>query len=163
SVWALHSHSGTLYVGGEFTLVGPATGSAVLVNAATGANSGLFPKVEGIVLTAIRDGVGGWYLGGLFNSVGGVARQNLAHGAADYTVTSWNPSANNQVDALALVDSTVYAVGYFNQIGGQAHFTAVAIDAATGIPTAWNPLLDNYAHVLATDGSTLYVAGEFEN
>src|SRR5262245_56478377 len=86
SVWALHSHSGTLYVGGEFTLVGPATGSAVLVNAATGANSGLFPKVEGIVLTAIRDGVGGWYLGGLFCSVGGVARQNLAHVAADYTV-----------------------------------------------------------------------------
>src|SRR6185503_15272958 len=43
----------------------------------------IFPAVEGTVNAALSDGTGGWYLGGEFESVGGVARHNLAHLRAD--------------------------------------------------------------------------------
>ena len=57
---------GTIYVGGNFTYVGPATGGGVPLGAASGAPLPSFPKVVGVVLAVVSDGAGGWYLGGAF-------------------------------------------------------------------------------------------------
>ena len=38
-----------------------------------------FPEVRGQVLAVVSDGAGGAYLGGLFSSVGGHLRFNVAH------------------------------------------------------------------------------------
>jgi len=56
-----------LYIGGEFTYVGPRTGSGVPLNTSDGkpaVDIKTMPKVNGTIRCAIPDGSGGWYIGG---------------------------------------------------------------------------------------------------
>ena len=104
----------TLYIGGTFTRVAPATGHGVPVSVATGSPPAAFAKVAGgAVYAATPDGSGGWYLGGAFTWVGGQPRAGLAHVLADGTTAPWNPGTNGVVVALALSGSTVIAGGQF--------------------------------------------------
>ena len=145
---------GTIYIGGQFTQVGPATGSAVPINVATGGLPASFPKVVGNVRAHRARRGGGWYIGGSFTSVGGIPRSNLARVAADLSVSTWNPNANFYVLALAVSGSTVYAGGGFTSIGGQTRHYIAALDAVTGAATAFNPNANNEVYALAVSGST---------
>jgi hypothetical protein len=69
----------TIYIGGDFRTVGPATGGGVILDPLTGMVIPQSPKVAGQVFAAVSDGSGGWYIGGDFKVVGGVPRTNLAH------------------------------------------------------------------------------------
>src|SRR5262245_48114826 len=62
----------TLYIGGDFTAMGPVTGGGVPVDSITGAPLAGFPRVHGEVWTVVADGAGGWYFGGVFTAVGGL-------------------------------------------------------------------------------------------
>src|SRR5439155_22916259 len=97
----------TIYIGGGFTHVGPATGSGLALDAITGAAQQPYPKVAGGVYAVAPDGSGGWYLGGTFTAVRGQPRNNLAHLDADGNLTAWNPNANYDVRALAVSGGTV--------------------------------------------------------
>ena len=77
---------GTLYLGGDFHYLGPATGSYVPIDMGTGVTMANWPRVDGPTIAAISDNAGGVYLGGLFLHVGGVARPYLAHVRADGTL-----------------------------------------------------------------------------
>ena len=85
---------GTLYVGGNFDQVGPATGGWVGINAGTGSVLQPYPLVAGTVFACAPDGTGGWYVGGSFTGVQGQPRNNLAHIDAAGSVTSWDPNPN---------------------------------------------------------------------
>ena len=83
----------TAYIGGNFTRIAPYTGSSALFDASNGELKRPWPEVAGVVNDVVSDGTGGWYLGGDFNSVGGVSRTDLAHVMADGTVDpSWAPT-----------------------------------------------------------------------
>ena len=69
----------TLYLGGRFSRVGPATGCGVPLATSTGTAASGFPRVDGPVYAAVPDGSGGWFIGGDFDAVGDSARSNLAH------------------------------------------------------------------------------------
>ena len=129
----------TIYIGGNFTQVSPATGGALVFDTSTGAARHPYPKVIGTIRAAAPDGSGGWYLGGTFTAVRGQPRHNLAHLDAGGNLTGWNPSANGEVRALAVSGGTVYAGGGFTIIGGQARNNIAALDATTGVASAWNP------------------------
>jgi len=86
-----------LYLGGEFTRVGPATGGGVIVDNLTGQLRAPSPLVVGKVNASVPDGSGGWYIGGAFTAVQGQPRSNLAHLDATGHVTGWSPSANADV------------------------------------------------------------------
>src|SRR5262245_24279426 len=133
-----------LYIAGEFTSVGPASPTlwAAELDAATGAPVASFPVVTGWVAAFAPDGAGGWYIGGSFTAVGGVARNSLAHILADHSVSDWNPAANGPVIALAVSGSTVYAGGNFTSIGGAVRHSIAALDATTGLATPWDPAAD---------------------
>jgi beta-propeller uncharacterized protein DUF5122 len=155
----------TIYIGGKFTQVGPATGGAVPLDATTGQPIAI-PKVTGSVSAVAPDGTGGWYLGGRFTHVGGVPRLNLAHILADGTVSAWNPNAEGGTDpavlALTVSGTTVYAGGTFNNIGGQARNNIAALDASSGLATAWDPNVGGgHVSTLAVSGSTVYAGGGF--
>ncbi len=171
-------YAGTIYIGGSFNHVQPITGSAVALDASTGAARQPYPEVIGpansvAVVTAsvsavVPDGSGGWYIGGSFTSVRGQARRGLAQLDADGNVTSWNPDVNGTVSALALSGGTIFAGGSFTSIGGQARNNIAALEAATGAATSWNPNAsgpDPYGasvYALAVSGATVYVGGDFK-
>lgn len=151
---------GILYVGGSFTNVGPVTGGGVPLDAASGALAGGFPRVVGEVDVAIPDLAGGWYIGGLFTTVGGQPRSNLAHVLADLSVSPWNPGTNGQVRALAFADSVVYLGGAFSAVGGQPRNRIAAVDTA-GDVTAWDANANGLVLSLALGSSALYAGGAF--
>ena len=96
NAWA--ESSGTLYMGGTFTLAGNRTGTGVPLDSTAGIPIPGFPVVDGYVYAAVPDGSGGWYLGGNFANVGGQPLSRLAHLSSNTSVdTSWNPGADNVV------------------------------------------------------------------
>ena len=151
----------TLYAGGDFTQVGPATGGFVPTDATTGALVAGYPKVNGNINTIASDGAGGWFIGGYFTTAGGLPRSNLAHIRADLTVSSWAPDADNSVSALVVVGSTVFVGGDFTTVGGQSRTRIAALDATTGMATAWDPGANQSVWRLAVSGSTVYASGFF--
>jgi hypothetical protein len=159
-----------IYLGGNFTHIGLATGGGAAFAAADGQADASMPAVSGgahTVDAVVPDGSGGWYIGGGFTHVGGVARNNLAHVLAGGSVDpTFNPNANGQVYALAVSGSTLYAGGQFNgpsSIGGADRNFIAALDATTGEATSWNPNATDAVLTLAVDGSTVYAGGQFDN
>ncbi len=158
--------SDLIYIGGNFTYVGPNTGHGVGIDNSTGNTVSDFPYVNGTINAVVADGSGGWYIGGEFTSVGGIVRNNIAHISADKSVdNNWNPDANSSVRALVLSSdgSIVYAGGYFTTLAGgaTARNYIAAIDASTGTATSWNPNASTSVWALAISGSTIYAGGQF--
>jgi len=161
-VRAIVSHEGTTYVGGNFTQVGPATGSAVPVDASSGTLPANFPKVGGTVY-AVAGYATGWYLGGQFTSVGGQPRSNIAFVNSDLTVSSWNPGIDGPVYALHVppFGTTLYVGGGFTQVAGVGRARLAAFDIATGSLTAWNPGAIGQVRALANWGTQIMIGGTF--
>jgi len=166
----------TLYIDGVFTTVGPNTGGGVPVDRLSGAPRSPYGRVAGRVAAVISDGAGGWFIGGHFSAVEGVARANLAHVLADGSVSPWNPSILGEdgfveaggyearaagVSALAMHGNTLYVGGRFTSVAGQVRRNLAAIDVATGALSDWNPDADDEVRCLALAGNTVYIGGEF--
>jgi hypothetical protein len=150
-----------VYIGGDFTLVGPNSGGGAPLSVGTGTPTAATPRIEGTVSAVAPDGAGGWFIGGDFTAVGGVPRSNLARVFADGTVSTWSPSANGHVFALAVSGQTLYVGGGFTNIGGQALNGIAALDFSTGAATAWNPSANSFVSALVVAGPTLYAGGGF--
>jgi hypothetical protein len=155
----------TIYLAGNFTHVGPNTGNGVILNQSDGkVVSAPSFKINGPVRTTVSDGRGGWYIGGDFTSVQGVARNKLAHILANGTLDQiWNPDANAAVLALAVFGNVVYVGGEFSSIGGQLRNRLAALDVTTGQATPWNPNPNYRVLALAIARNVVYVGGDFTN
>lgn len=167
TVSALAESGGTLYVGGAFTTVFPSTGSFALVDNGTGAALPPFPFVNGVVNDVIPDGAGGWYIGGKFDTVGGLPRSNAAHILADGRVASWNPNVTGTapataVFALAVAGHYVYLGGEFDKVSGVPRNRLARVDSTTGaLDPSWNPNVNNTIDDFETSSEHLYVCGLF--
>ena len=119
-VYAVTANANTVYIGGNFTLVGPHTGSGVPIKESDGLPVSGFPKVNGTIYSVISDGNGGWYIGGDFTYVAGIERNRVAHIFSNGSLDpDWNPDSNNTVRTLVLSGGVVYAGGFFTDIGEQ--------------------------------------------
>lgn len=152
---------GVLYVGGAFSQVGAVTGAGLPVDSTTGLPDPGFPLVNGTVYCALPDGAGGWYIGGQFTTVDGLARANLAHVLVDHSVDSWNPGTNGAVRALALVGSELYVGGEFTLLGASARNRAGSVDVTTAAVSSWNPNANGAVRALRANGSWMIVGGAF--
>jgi len=163
-VYTVVRDGGTIYIGGEFSQVGPVApiGGGAPIDATTGAVLPELPKVAGSVFAVVSDGAGGWYIGGSFTTVGGLPRSNLAHVTSYLSVSAWSPNADGIVRALAVSGPTVYVGGDFTSIGGAARNHIAALDATTGAVTAWDPNATGFGvYALTVSGSTVYAGGGF--
>jgi len=151
----------TIYLGGFFNELSAPTGGGVLVDSLTGFASPNFPKVAGTINVVVSDGAGGWYVGGNFTHVGGLARANLAHIQSNLAVDAWNPNPNSTVAALnRSFVGTLFVGGLFTQIGGAFRSRLAEINAA-GNATAWNPSADGTVGGMERVDNSLYISGSF--
>ena len=156
----------TIYIGGNFTLVGSSTRNNIAaIDASTGTVTTWNPNANGVV-NALAVSGSTVYAGGAFTkmNVPTTTRNRIAAiDAVSGTVTAWDPNANYSVAALAVSGSTVYAGGNFTIMNGTTARNGIAaIDTSgTGTVTAWNPNANNQVFALAVSGSTVYAGGVF--
>ncbi|MCX7015333.1 MAG: hypothetical protein NTW86_22735, partial [Candidatus Sumerlaeota bacterium] len=173
SVKTLVASGSTVYAGGWFARIGGQARNCVAAldanstGTATAWNPGADRWVESLAVSGPTV-----YAAGGFTRVGGEARNGIAAlDAATGAATDWNPGAGRYlywVDNLALANSTVYAAGYFEQIGGERRGGIAGLDLATGTANSWNPRFRNIQNsdyvsfaALAVLGSVVYVGGDF--
>ena len=170
-VLAIATSGNTIYLGGNFSQIGTATGTWASLSSSSGQLDRAMPQVAGSdpelvpgVFAEVSDGAGGWYIGGSFTSVGGLPRNGVAHILANKTVDpSFNPNVVGQVYSMVLSGSTLYLGGLFTTVNGSTTRNfAAAVNASTGTATEWNPDPNSSVDALAVSGSTVYMGGEFE-
>ncbi|MGH9008268.1 MAG: hypothetical protein ACRDYF_00295, partial [Acidimicrobiia bacterium] len=146
TVHAVRQVGNRIYVGGSFTQAGPNTGFGVALDPSTGVWAPAFPKINGIVLVAVPDGDGGFYIGGDFTRVGDKSRHNGARILPDVTpgtwkVGGWNPGTDKPIRAIALSPSsdTVYIGGDFSTVRDVPRAGIAAVTSTGSLIADFNP------------------------
>ena len=162
-----------VYIGGQFTQVGPYIGGVfdsthsvsrnciAALDATTGKALDWNPNANDRVWSIIVSG-STVYVGGDFTSIGGQNRNHIA--ALDATTgnaLAWNANTNGGVYALGVSGTTIYAGGGFFLLGGQPCTNICALNATTGDVLAWKPGADGYIYSLAVNETTVYAGGYF--
>jgi len=161
---------GVVYLGGNFTRLGPFTGAFVGLDTATAAwNTPTWSRVVGSAGTSVPDGSGGFYIAGAFTKVGGESITSLAHLRSDGTLDpAWHIDLPlGTVYDMALQGNTLYLGGSFSSVGSATRQNLAAIDVTTATVTSWDPNL-NYAaggvngvYAITATSTTVYVGGLF--
>jgi hypothetical protein len=167
-VLALAISDNTVYAGGSFTHVTTATQGAqprghLAAIDSVGALLGWNPSVNDKVNTLLVSG-GTVYVGGVFTQIitagGTKTRNSLAAIGTDGILSAWDPNVIGPVNALAIIDDTLYAGGSFQTVGGQLHENLAAI-GTNGMVSTWQADTNGAVRVLAVSGNTIYISGLF--
>lgn len=173
AVWALAFGGTNVYAGGFFHNAGGQVREALAeidltTGQATTWNPQIKPTVPFIPLPTVNaldtDG-STLFVGGNFDSIGGVWRGNLA--AIDVgtgALLPWNPYAGGGgrvVHSLMLRGNTVFVGGEFDFVGGLVRSRVGAVSKQTGLATPWNPGANGNVLALASAGGAVYAGGTF--
>ncbi len=124
------------------------------------------PSFNGVV-TAVAYSGSTIYVGGDFTAaiVNGkqIARSHLAAVDADTgALTSWAPSVNGRVKAIAVSGSSVYIGGQFTSVAGRSRDSLARLDVATGaVSSTFKHTITGNVYALAAGNGRLYVGGAF--
>jgi hypothetical protein len=160
----------SMIVGGYFLKSGEHTRKNILrVNADGTLDQNWDAPADQYVQSLALDGNGNVFVGGIFSSIGGLARSFVAKVSATGTGTvdpDWNPGTDGEVYALGVDAGFVYVGGTYYTIDGHGllgGFGRVSSDGAGALDTTWNPISeDGFVVTMAFDGSgNVYAGGEF--
>jgi uncharacterized repeat protein (TIGR02543 family) len=126
---------------------------------------------QGSINAITKQPDGKMLIGGNFNYVNGVARNNLARLNVDGSLDlSWDPNIDNSVQTFhyvqaIVVDSSgkVYIGGNFSTVGTETRYGLARIDGTTGVVDSWHPSTGGTINALALDevSGRLYAGGNF--
>lgn len=158
----------TLFVGGDFTHVGPFTGGLVPVDATTGASATSFGIVDGDVHVVISDGAGGWYVGGSgridtmywCNLPVAFVRHILPDRSLDPSVQV-NGALYTDVTDLVLWQDQLIIAGQVDTLNGLPFENLVRMDTATAALSQFPSNPNGIIQDLEVVGDVLYMAGQF--
>jgi hypothetical protein len=177
-VWSQAIVGNVDYVAGNFTSARPAGSAAgtnetprsylVAYDVTTGALLPWAPVLDGQVRQlAVSPDQKRLYAVGDFATVNGVTHKRVAGfdlptGALSSTFA---PTANATVYAVAATNSTVYIGGPFTSVSQQARAGTASVSAVTGKATTWNPTLSTghvFAFTISPDTTKVVIGGSFE-
>jgi trimeric autotransporter adhesin len=152
----------TLYFAGDFARVnGASRRNAAAISSGVGTLRSWNPSSTADVVGDLTLSTSGRtvFVGG--RASGGYVQ---AYGPSTGGAPVWNVSANGDVEALAIISSTLYVGGHFFNIGGQPRNHLAALSASGGL-TSWNPTADGAlgAFGAAITSSRVAFGGEFNN
>ena len=163
---AVATAGSTAYVGGNFSYMGPATGSAAAFDTSSATPTPAWPAITGSVYTIVSDGTY-WYVGGDFSSIGSAHYDNLVRiKMSDGTIdTAWQASTNGPVYTLLLSGGTLYAGGAFTTANGSARLRLASFTASTGaLVASFHPDVTGpsaFVWSMDTFNSRIYFGGSF--
>lgn len=175
-VYAELQQDALVYIGGDFSYVGPNTGFGATVTSGSGSLTGETAHISNGngIYTVISDASGGWYVGGDFTVAATKERAYLVHLKSDGSLDeAFAPAPNGPVRALALdvvnADKILYVGGDFTIIGAQtepsrpARTYLAALKLVDGSATDFAPNLNNAVYTLQLNAlaTTLYAGGSF--
>jgi len=167
TVRAIDLASNTAYVGGEFTSIGttPVPHVGGIGTQGTGAVTSCIPSDCDAQVRSLRVHGAVFWMGGDFGQVGGSMRAHLAAlNSSSCGTTSWNPSADGQVNFVSEGSGTdVHVAGSFQNVGGQFRNGVAAINKNTGNATIWDANCDGEGRCLAANSWVLFVGGQFDH
>ncbi|HYK47121.1 MAG TPA: hypothetical protein VEV83_18220, partial [Parafilimonas sp.] len=166
-VYAVYKKGNAYYIGGAFTYVGLNTGNAALTKSNNDYPNMDFPRFDGQIFSLIPDGSGGWYAGGYFAHVGGVAKSNLAHINSNNTVDAgFTANTNSTVKTIVKVGTRLYFGGDFTTVNGSPRQYAGAVNSSTGaLVAAWNPFPSGSVYSIAAAlgaDTSFWLGGSFQ-
>ncbi len=157
---AASSDGTTLYLGGDFTVVGGLTRRHLAaVSTSTGAVSGWNPGAIGGSVLALAAANGRVYAGGKFTSIGSTRRPYLAAVTSDGVL---DPAFDAHVDdvvwslALSPDNARLYAGGQFHSAGGAFRAHLAALSPTSGSASDWNPQVGCPVLGLAATSTAVY-------
>jgi PKD repeat protein len=177
-VWAQVVVGNTVYATGSFTKARPPgaasgspseipVGNLIAYDITTGQRISSFShtlNAQGMAIEKSADG-SRIYVGGDFTTVDGQPRGHIAafDTATGALVTTFAPSFNSTVRAIAVAGSTIYVGGQFTSVNGAArgYAASVRLNGSTG---SWRPWAnDGYVWALqpTPDGSKVVLGGQF--
>lgn len=151
-----------LYFGGGFQAVGRATQGFVITDALSGVPLSP-PLMSGSTNVILPDGQGGWFIGGTFHEIAGLARTNAAHLLADGSVSPWNPEPNGAVLTIAVENGRVYLGGSFTSVDAQPRHYLAAVDSVTGRVLDWDPSPNDFVRQLVVGVGQVFFCGGFHS
>ncbi len=169
-VYSMVYYDSKIYLGGEFTNVGGiGRNYLAAVDAITGNAVSFNPNPDNAVNSLAISG-STLYAGGIFSKID-VTSRNYISSFDLFTgnLTNWNPGQNTIYDqnsgiaVIALGDTSVYAGGFFTQIGDSSRNNIAEIWIASGKATSWNPNADNSVATIFVDNFSIYAGGYFSN
>ena len=156
---------GKIVAGGYFTAIGGQTRNRLArLDASTGLADTLNPNAPNagdVVYSVMVQSDGKILAGGIFTTIGGQTRNNIARldgstGLAD----TFNPNGNDSVLNIAVQsDGKVVAGGSFTTIGGQTRNRIARLDGTTGAADTWNPNATGSVNSIAIQSNGKVVAG----
>lgn len=162
--------AGWLYAAGRFTSIGaqPISYLARVSASGPGAVDATWnPAPDAPVFNTLIGSDASIYVGGAFNSIGGLPRDHIAKispdgsGAVD---VDWNPGVNGVVQAMIPRNAgKLFIGGAFSTVGGTERHSLVEVDVASGLAgTALDATLPGKAFAVAVqdDGGAI-VGGRF--
>jgi hypothetical protein len=155
---AVEYADGKIYVGGDFTQVGPPTGNGALLALSDGSILTPFPMMTtGNVKTSVPDGKGGWFV--VTSEVGGKPYHIEPDGTVD---NDWNPYFNKPVSTLAVYGDKVYVGGHFDLVGKETRNCFAVLNAVDGSLDDWAPNPNGPVSSIQIVGNTIVIGGWFE-
>lgn len=163
---------GKIVAGGYFTTIAPNGGAPVTRNRMARINldgtldNSFNPNVNGQVFSLAVQSDGKIFIGGLFNSINGVPRDNFMRLEKGGLPDLWlYQNTNNTVYTTApQTDGKILVGGDFTTIGGVTRNRLARLNADSSLDTMFNPNVNGaiYAIHVQTDGKIL-IGGDFTN
>jgi PKD repeat protein len=152
-VWSQVTVGDNVYAAGKFTRARPAGAAAgvsevvrnnmLSYNIRNGVlNAGFTPNLNGQALVVAASPNGARvYVGGNFTGANGQVRNRIAayDTATGALVSTFAPSVNGSVRAIAATNDTVYLGGDFTAVGSAARNKLAAVSATNGAVLSWAP------------------------
>lgn len=178
-VWTQATNGNTVYAGGQFTKARPA-GSPAGQNETTRQNLLAFDITTGALITSFNPSLNATvkdvkvspdgkrlYVAGSFTTANGQNRYRIAayDTATGALISSFAPSTNATIAAIAVTNTVVYVGGWFSSANGVARTRLAAFSAADGSLLGWAPTADAdiQAMTLTPDNSKVIIGGKFKN
>jgi hypothetical protein len=183
---AVDPANGVVYAGGDFATASGGSGDVARQGlaawaAAGGALAAYAPGTNGSVQALAVTPGGGVAVGGLFTTIGGVARAYLALTTASGAVTAFDAALDQcnarhttkyahglvpctpEVSALSVDGTSLFVGGRFGRSRGVERHDAAGFDLSTGGLTAWNPVAGDRPLAVAASpgGGGVLLGGEF--